>query len=335
MIRSRGGRLMWFWAWKCAPLWLLTRVPWKERTLQTQQFKKCIFLLVYETQGYIIQFKGWAFLLWCARDYLSQLQIISPYKLSSSYHPNVLPFHITHVMLKSQAVKLRPWNKSSFGWQHMACAGGGFLKHNQIYHCQRLPSQLFLSWWLWGLKLIGNYALDKIWDCKRDEAKTSSHLPEENPLSTASALCLSHWLKPSRGKNITFEIRGPSGWQRRHPTQNIRWMTTNVCWTALTMSKTWQVGIFVWKEYELWLVNFCERQKHIFLYHIGNFLLISRKKQKIYKKRKSKYGVLCFYWENKTRLQETSIFKKNIALQQSQHGNGSKLSPMTQCNFRK
>lgn len=279
--------------------------------------------------------QGWAFLLWCARDYLSQLQIISPYKLSSSYHPNVLPFHITHVMLKSQAVKLRPWNKSSFGWQHMACAGGGFLKHNQIYHCQRLPSQLFLSWWLWGLKLIGNYALDKIWDCKRDEAKTSSHLPEENPLSTASALCLSHWLKPSRGKNITFEIRGPSGWQRRHPTQNIRWMTTNVCWTALTMLKTWQVGIFVWKEYELWLVNFCERQKHIFLYHIGNFLLISRKKQKIYKKRKSKYGVLCFYWENKTRLQETSIFKKNIALQQSQHGNGSKLSPMTQCNFRK
>lgn len=142
MIRSRAGRLMWLWAWKCAPLWLLTRVPWKGRTLQTQQFKKCIFFLVYETQTYIIQFKGWDFLLWCARNYFSQLQIMAQYKLSPSYHPDVLPFHIAHVMLKSKAIKLRPWKKSAFGWQHMVCVGWGFLKHNQIYHCQGLPSQL-------------------------------------------------------------------------------------------------------------------------------------------------------------------------------------------------
>lgn len=119
-------------------------------------------------QTYIIQFKGWDFLLLCARDYLSQLQIISQYKLSSSYHPTVLPFHIIHVMLKSKAIKFKPLNKSPFGWQHMVCVGWGFLKHSQIYHCQRLASQLLLSWWLWCLKLIGNYALDKIWDCKRE-----------------------------------------------------------------------------------------------------------------------------------------------------------------------
>lgn len=130
--------------------------------------KKCISYLVYETQTYIIQFKGWDFLLLCARDYLSQLQIISQYKLASSYHPNGLPFHITHVTLKSKAIKSRPWNKSSFGWQHMVCVGWGFLKHNEIYHCQRPASPLFLSWWLWCLKLIGNYALDKIWDCERE-----------------------------------------------------------------------------------------------------------------------------------------------------------------------
>ena len=126
MIRSRVGRLMWFCAWKCAPLRLLTRVARKERTLQTQQFKKCIFFLVYETQTDIIQFKGWDFLLWCARNYLSQLQIISQYKLSPSYHPDGLPFHIVHVMLQSKAIKQRPWTKSAFGWQHMVRVAWGF-----------------------------------------------------------------------------------------------------------------------------------------------------------------------------------------------------------------
>ena len=157
---------------------------------------------------YIIQFKGWDFLLLRARDYLSQWQIISQDKLSWSYHPNGLPFCITHVMLKSKAIKLKSWHKSSFRWQHMVCVGWGFFsKHHQISHCQRLASQLCLSWWLWCLKLIGNYALNKKWDCKRDKAKVSSSPPKEDPLSTASTSRLSYWLKPSRGKNTSFEIR--------------------------------------------------------------------------------------------------------------------------------
>ena len=49
--------------------------------------------------------------------------------------------------------------------------------------------------------------------------------------------------------------------------------------------------------------------QHIFLNDIRNCLLTSMKKRKIDLK-KSKQGLLCFYWENKTRFQETSIFQK-------------------------
>ena len=77
--------------------------------------------------------------------------------------------------------------------------------------------------------------------------------------------------------------------------------------------------------------------QHIFLNDIRNCLLTSMKKRKIDLK-KSKQGLLCFYWENKTRFQETSIFqkkKKNTVLSRSQHKKRSKWSPMIRCNLRK
>lgn len=60
-LRSRVGRLMGGWAWKCVSLWLLTRGAWTWKDLENTAFKKCIFYLVYGTQSYIIRSKGWMF----------------------------------------------------------------------------------------------------------------------------------------------------------------------------------------------------------------------------------------------------------------------------------
>lgn len=49
-------------------------------------------------------------------------------------------------------------------------------------------------------------------------------------------------------------------------------------------------------------------QAHLSLLQ-GNFLLMSMKKQKIYKKI-NMYFLCLFYWENKTRFHRTTIFKK-------------------------